>query len=412
MTTSVHDSIDSATAARERGDSEDLPSLLRLSLTWSVIGWWTAAYGALSWLVEYASARVAGVGAMPFLSGLNRVVYAVVWAGAIVVAIVLTDRWPIERRSQIGRIALHLAATLLVTVLWGVAAYYLCLVLVPGWVPLGVPRMLSTTAKNVLFGYGVLVVLMHIIWRVRRYRAQEVALLRQARLAAEVQLQALKMELQPHFLFNALHSISALMHTDVRAANETLVRLSDMLRHAVETSRVQEVSLRDELAVLQLYTEIEQVRFGDRLRLTWDVVPEVLDAVVPHMLLQPLIENAIKHALEVRSDAGKITVTARRDGDMLCLNIRDDGPGLESVSPRRGTGLGIANVRSRLVQLYGDRHAFRLSNAPGGGTEVVIELPLAMQRPADTSVSEIQLPPARAATQPSVPAAAQRRGAA
>ena len=106
---------------------------------------------------------------------------------------------------------------------------------------------------------------------------------------------------------------------------------------------------------------------GDRLRLTWDVAPDVLDACVPHTLLQPLVENATKYGLEARSDAGRIMVSARRDGDMLCLTIRDDGPGLDAESPRRGPGVGITNVRTRLAQLYGDRRAFRRSNAPGGG---------------------------------------------
>ena len=125
------------------------------------------------------------------------------------------------------------------------------------------------------------------------------------------------------------------------------------------------------------------MRFGDRLRLTCDVAPEVLDACVPHTLLQPLVENAIKHGLEARSDAARIMVSARRDGDMPCLTIRDDGPGLDAESPRRGPGVGITNVRTRLAQLYGDRQAFRLSNAPLGGTEVVIQLPLGPRQGVD-----------------------------
>lgn len=254
-------------------------------------------------------------------------------------------------------------------------AYYACLAIVPGWVPLGVAKMLSTTAKNVLFGYGLIVVLIHIILRVRQHRQQEVALLRQAHLAAQAQLQLLKLEMQPHFLFNALHSISSLIHSDPRAANETLVLVSDMLRHAVDTVRIQEVALRDELAILRLYTQIQQVRFGDRLRLTWNVDDAALNAAVPHMLLQPLVENAIKHGLEAHSAAGRIAIGARREGDMLHMSIRDDGPGHGAPSPRRGAGLGITNVRTRLAQLYGERHTFRIGRATGGGTEVTIALP-------------------------------------
>ncbi len=366
---------------------EDLLPLLRLPMTWTVIGWWTAGYGVLSWLVEWVSSQLDRGGAMPFIFGLNRVVYAVVWAGAIVVAIALTDRWPVLRAGQVGRIALHVSVLLAVTVLWGVVAYYLCLAVVPGWQPLGVGRMLSTTSKNVLFGYLVLVVLMHVVWRVRRYRAQEVAMHRQARLATEAQLHVLKMELQPHFFFNALQSISALIHSDPDAANDTLVLVSDMLRYSIETSRVQKVALRDELATLRLYTQIEEVRFGDRLKLTWDVDPAALDAAVPHMLLQPLVENAIKHGLEVRSTSGRIVVAAECDGDTLRITIRDDGPGIQHASPRRGNGVGLANTRARLAELYGARHTFTLAPGPQGGTVVTITLSfvLAQADPDDIS---------------------------
>ena len=375
----------SAAGAEVPGD-EDLRPLLSLRLTWVVIAWWTAGYGALSWLVEWVGSHFdRAAGPMPFVFGLNRVVYAVVWAGAIVVAIALTDRWPIMRRDQGGRMLLHVAALLVVTVLWAVVAYYLCLAIVPGWQPLGVGRMISSTGKNVLVGYLVLVILMHVVYRVRRYRAQEVAMHRQARLATEAQLHVLKMELAPHFLFNALHSISARIHTDPDGANDTLVRVSDMLRLAIETSRVQCVALRDELASLRLYTEIEEVRFVDRLDLRWDIAPETLDAAVPHMLLQPLVENAIKHGLEVRSTSGRIDVAARRAGDQLRITIRDDGPGMEQPSPRRGSGVGLANTRARLRELYGARHTFTLSSCPTGGTEVAITLPFTRANGAATA---------------------------
>lgn len=376
--------------------AEELPPLLLLPTTWTVIGWWTAGYGVLSWLVEWVSSQFDRAGPMPFVFGLNRMVYAVVWAGAIVAAIAITDRWPILRAGQVGRIALHVVALLAITVLWGFAAYYICLAVVPGWQPLGVGRMLSTTAKNVLFGYLVLVVLMHVVWRVRRYRAQEVAMHRQARLATEAQLHVLKMELAPHFFFNALHSISALIHSDPEAANDTLVRVSDMLRYSIETSRVQEVALRDELATLRLYTQIEEVRFGDRLKLSWDVDPAVFDAAVPHMLLQPLVENAIKHGLEVRSTAGRISVAAARDGDALRLSIQDDGPGIHHVSPRRGTGVGVANTRARLAELYGTRHTFTIAAGAQGGTIVTITIPFALVSPdaprAVTDSGEYRVP--------------------
>lgn len=378
------------TAAEARSvEQAALPSLLRYATTWRVLAGWTVAYGLSSWVIEYFVSRLDPAAYHPFLFGLNRVVYAVVWSGAILVAIVATERLPINSGRQFGRIVTHVAVCLVVTILWGVLAYYACLAIVPGWKPLGVPKMLASTSKNVLFGYGLIVLLVHIILRVRQHRNQEVALLRQAHLATQAQLQVLKLEIQPHFLFNALHSVSALIHSNPHAANETLVLVSDMLRHAVDTSRVQEVPLRAELSTLGLYTQIQQVRFGDRLCLSWDAAEETLDAAVPHMLLQPLVENAIKHGVEAHSNAGNIVISSRKDGDALWLSIRDDGPGYKVPSPRRGAGVGIANVRSRLTQLYGSNHSFTVEDARGGGTEVRIRIPFVLV-PAREGIGQVQ----------------------
>lgn len=384
-------------------EASTLPSLLRYGTTWKLLGWWTVAYGISSWIIEYLFSKLDPSAAISFAFASNRVVYATVWSGAIIVAILATEQFPVTSTRQLGRVLLHLAICLVVTVLWGIAAYYACVVIVPGWQPLGVPRMLGSTAKNVLFGYGLVVVLVHITLRVRVHRSQEVALLRQAHLAAQAQLQVLKLEMQPHFLFNALHSVSALIQSDPSAANDTLVLVSDMLRHAVETARIQEVALRDEIATLRLYTQIQQVRFGERLRLSWDVEDDVLDAAVPHMLLQPLVENAIKHGVEVRSNAGRILVSGRRRGRTLLLSIQDDGPGYRAPTTRHGSGLGIANVKSRLLQLYGEKQSFSVADAPGGGTLVTIEIPFVRiaTRSADALVGSLGGTPFTVPTQSS-----------
>lgn len=377
-------------------DIERLPSLLENRTTWRLLGWWTVAYGLTSWIVEYLVSQLDPAANVGFLLAFNRVVYAVVWSGAIIVAIVATEWLPVTNSRQVWRLLFHAAVCVAVTLLWGVIAYYACVLLVPGWKPLGVAKMLASTSKNVLFGYGLVVVLVHITLRVQAHRNHEVALLRQAHLAAQAQLQVLKLEMQPHFLFNALHAISTLIDSDPAAANDTLVLVSDMLRHAVETARVQEVSLSEEIATLRLYTQIQQVRFGERLRLNWDIAEETLDAAMPHMLLQPLVENAIKHGVEAHSTAGKVEVRARRDRDALLLMIRDDGPGYSAPSPRRGHGVGIANVRSRLAQLYPDRHVFDVADAPGGGTQVTICIPFSAAQPSPVSSAETESSPKRA----------------
>ena len=355
-----------------------LPSLLTLAITWKVLAWWTLFYGFASWFLEYGFSRLDPSSEMPFWFGLNRVVYAFMWAWALLVAIVSTERFPITSKWQIDRILLHAVLSITVSILWGIVGYYVCLAVVPGWVPMGVPKMLAATTKVILFGYGLAVVLVHIVILVRQQRHQEIELLRQAHQATEAQLQILKLEMQPHFLFNALHAVSAQIHSDPAAANDTLVLVSDMLRHAVETTRLQEVPLREELAILRLYAQIQEVRFGDRLRITWDIEERTLEAAVPHMILQPILENSLKHGLEAHSTAGQIVISARTQGEILCLAVRDDGPGFGTPSPRRGAGVGLSNVRDRLVQMYGSDQSLRAEPAPGGGTIVTICIPFSL----------------------------------
>jgi signal transduction histidine kinase len=197
----------------------------------------------------------------------------------------------------------------------------------------------------------------------------------EARLA-EAQLQALQRQLHPHFLFNTLNAISALMHRDVEAADQMLAKLSDLLRMALDQRGGQEVTLKDELEFLQKYLEIEEARFGDRLSVTFDIAPETLDAQVPNLLLQPLVENSIRHAVAVRIEPGRIEIRARHLGETLELVVSDNGPGMPPsrlTSP--GKGVGLANTRSRLERLYGANHQLLFSEPPGGGLMVTITIP-------------------------------------
>jgi sensor histidine kinase YesM len=187
---------------------------------------------------------------------------------------------------------------------------------------------------------------------------------------AQAQLHALRMQLQPHFLFNTLNAISALALSDPATARTMIARLSDFLRLTLEADQSQTVSLARELKSLESYLAIQQIRFRDRLATHWEIADDALDAAVPHLILQPLVENALQHGLLPRAAGGSLRIEARRDGEQLWMVVEDDGQGLPAQTWREGIGLG--NTRARL-----DACAGRLSMAPrpGGGTRVEVRLP-------------------------------------
>jgi two-component system, LytTR family, sensor kinase len=218
------------------------------------------------------------------------------------------------------------------------------------------------------------VVLIHLGWQFyRRYRERERQAAALATELVQARLQALRMQINPHFLFNTLNMISSLIHENPDAADRMVVRLSELLRHTFERGDTQEVPLREEIKFLQGYLEIQQMRFGNRLTVDIRVEPDAQDVMVPFLLLQPLVENAIRHGIEPREEPGRIEIAAHRDGDRLELRVKDNGDGLPAEQLREGVGL--ANTRSRLMHLYDEEASFDLVNAPGGGLEVRVRLP-------------------------------------
>lgn len=181
--------------------------------------------------------------------------------------------------------------------------------------------------------------------------------LREAQLEArlmEAQLQALQQQLQPHFLFNTLHAISALMHRDVNLADKVLVRLSDLLRITLELGGQSEVRLSRELDFIRSYLEIEQARLGDRLTVTYDIAADALDCQVPVLILQPLVENAVKHGIARHTEPGQVRIRVARQQGQLILSVANSGPDLSDAAPGRGNGIGLANTRARLLHHFGD----------------------------------------------------------
>jgi anti-sigma regulatory factor (Ser/Thr protein kinase) len=236
--------------------------------------------------------------------------------------------------------------------------------------------------------YGTLVALAHVWMYYERVRDREIRASQLEGQLATTQLAMLKLQLQPHFLFNTLNAISALMHKNVYSAQEMLSRLSDLLRVSLDNVAVQEVPLKSEIEFIRNYLHIEQVRFQDRLSVTMDIDPETLDAMVPNMVLQPLVENSIRHGIARSSGPGTIDIESTRLNGLIRIAVRDNGPGLPtpmnghthgngngSGIGRTKGGLGLANTRARLQQLYGDRHRLDISNAPGGGVQVTLDIP-------------------------------------
>jgi LytS/YehU family sensor histidine kinase len=190
----------------------------------------------------------------------------------------------------------------------------------------------------------------------------------------EARLAALKMQLQPHFLFNALNMISAHVHDKPDVADAMLQHLSSFLRATLKASNAQEVSLREELEFVESYLAIMKARFEDRLHVDVHLGADVRDSLVPHLLLQPLVENSIAHSLRDHARRAEISIAARRDGDRLRVTIEDNGPGING-GPPSGEGIGLSNTMARLQHLYGERQALTLQNRDEGGLRLTIDLP-------------------------------------
>lgn len=219
----------------------------------------------------------------------------------------------------------------------------------------------------------------------RRYRAREAQATRLQGQLAEARLDALRRQLDPHFLFNTLNAVSALVERDPRGVRRMIARLSDLLRHSMDGDGAAEIPLERELALLQLYVDIMMVRFQGRLEVRTAVDPAARTALVPQLVLQPLVENAIRHGVSQVDGAGHIVVEAEVTGDALVLRVRDDGRGLaEGATATTGGGVGLRNTRARLAQLYGEAQRFTLQPAPGGGTVAELTIPF---RPAATPAS-------------------------
>lgn len=313
-----------------------------------------------------------------FFAGVDWLLYAVLTPTVFRIS----RRFPLQREGLARRIALHIACALGMCVAWATLGQFLRMAIfqqAAGFTMTKFWRELEGWILTTLpFGTGVyfaLVGIEHALAYMAQARDRETQAVRLTAQLAEARLGALRMQLNPHFLFNSLNAITVLVRDqNTAAASRMLELLSDVLRLVLRAEGSPETRLSAELHFLERYLAIEQVRFSDRLQTRIDVDPAIRRAAVPQFILQPLVENAVRHGIARRTDAGLLEIAARRDGDTLVLTVRDNGPGLGPAAPS-ASGVGLANTRARLAALYGDRASLEIANAAGGGVVAAIRLP-------------------------------------
>jgi len=322
------------------------------------------------------------------IEGALELLWWYVWAAYTPLVIGLAKRFPLMGPRFMPHTAIHTITSLTMAPLASVTQYFLSLGLLRFVFHItgpGVHRFLSSFGVGVLFmSFTGILTYWLVVGLYQSMHFYQVAMERQT-IAAQLEtqlshaeLENLKSQLHPHFLFNSLHAIGVLMQEDVDAASHLLVSLGDLLRMALER-RENEITLQSELEFVGKYLEIEQTRFHDRLKVHMDVPPDLLEVYVPSLALQPLVENAIKHGISVDSAAGRLEIAVQRHNGRVRLCVRDDGPG-PAPGSRLRFGVGLTNVQSRLKQLYGDESSLELIGGDGRGCEAIITIPLRSSR--------------------------------
>jgi two-component system LytT family sensor kinase len=282
----------------------------------------------------------------------------------------LARRFRIDRRHWAGSLMVHIPVSLTCTVAKQLADTFSAIAIT------GIARGPTTFMKiHVSFlTYWAIVGITYAVEHYRKYRERELQAAHLQTALARTQVQSLQMQLQPHFLFNTLNAIAALMREDVEAADVMIARLGDLLRVTLTTADVPELPLGRELELVDMYLDIQRARMGDRLRTHVEADPETLDVQVPPLLLQPLVENAVRHGAAARGGPASIELRARRDGDLVVIEIEDDGPG-----PPEGVilGHGLENTRMRLAATYGPSAGVDVTRRRSGGAIARVRLPYA-----------------------------------
>jgi two-component system LytT family sensor kinase len=310
-----------------------------------------------------------------------------IWGMLSVAIVALAERLPLTRAQRVRSVILLVLAGVGITAAKIAIRYSLGLV-VPAlsFGPYTLPQMLMAQFHLNFAMFCAIFGIAAAFQYHRKYRDRELRASQLESVLTQAQLQVLRSQLQPHFLFNTLHTISALMQEgEIEAADRMIARLSELLRLVTDSAHTQEVTVRAELELLRRYLEIQQIRFQDTLRVRMNIADDTLDALLPSFMLQPLAENAIRHGISRRAAGGELSVTTRRDDGKLIVEIADNGVGLDaSQGSALAPGVGLANTRARLDQLYGANHRFEVREREGGGVVVTIAVPYATTEVAVT----------------------------
>jgi sensor histidine kinase YesM len=307
------------------------------------------------------------------------------WAILSPLIIFFAKRFRLGKRNWWRLLPAHLVAAVVFLLLHTAIHIIFIKIVNPAWVPpsgdflVAILRLTIIRWAPDLPTYCFLLSSIYVVDFYRRFQAEKLKSSELKAALATSQLNALKMQIHPHFLFNTLNSISALMHEDVKAADKMVARLGDFLRMTLENSGDREVSLKQEIDFVGHYLEIESVRFQDRLVVKMNIDPETLAARVPNLILQPIVENAIKHGISQQESVESLIISSKRHEDRLQIRIEDSGPGLqpsnENGKGSKTGGIGLANTRARLAHLYAENYRFEIKNAVPHGVIVTLEIP-------------------------------------
>jgi len=296
----------------------------------------------------------------------------------------LGRRFPVEGRAKLRGLAVHLLACVFFSAMHVAAATAVRMIIRPFDVWSDSNSFLIQYQAELSNFFLVDVLIYWAIFGVgyafdyrERYRERESQAAELRAQLAQARLESLRMQLQPHFLFNTLHTIAGLVRTNEKGQAVNMISgLSDLLRHALESADEQQVALKEEVKFIELYLDIQKVRFSDRLSVQIEIAPDTLNALVPNLVLQPLVENAIRHGISCKNSSGLLAIKSYCDNGSVRLIVSDDGPGLPSDwSLEKSEGIGLANTNARLKHLYGNKYRFDLNNGKNGGATASITIP-------------------------------------